>query len=324
MAGFFQLGLPPPVGHPPGLRLLSELPLLVGQFLGHVVQRPWLASAYLFTSRSRFLDGGNFLTMRGASGSCTLTRKTFSGWGRVRKAAGFPLRTPAPVPSRACRCGRSLPPRTESQIPAPVSPFFGLFSGRFAVVAGLAQALVVSRVDELAPVPPVWYDVVHHRGPDAVPGITWRIPRGALAAERLPQELRRAQVVRPDGQAVPAVVLPPRLGGALSGACAWGSTPPGSGPHILGAGMAGAVSGPGLSPPGKQKSARATTPDHRVIIGSGAGLYGRWLRRIDIHDGLLPASLALAGQVSGGGVRSELQQLTLAAYRANHPSVLHD
>ena len=76
-----------------------------------------------------------------------------------------------------------------------------------------------------------------------------------------------------------------------------------------------------------QANKKAPEPRHpinRVIIGSGAGLYGRWLRRIDIHDGLLPASLALAGQVSGGGVRSELQQLTLAAHRANHPSVLHD
>ena len=47
----------------------------------------------------------------------------------------------------------------------------------------------------------MWLHMVHHGGPgpDA--------PLSALAAERLPQELRRAKVTRPNRQAVPAVVL---------------------------------------------------------------------------------------------------------------------
>ena len=79
--------------------------------------------------------------------------------------------------------------------------FFGHFPGCFSVVTALAQALVVPWVYEHLPVSPVRFHMIHHRGPgpDA--------PLSALAAERLPQELRWAKVTRPNRQTVPAVVL---------------------------------------------------------------------------------------------------------------------
>lgn len=51
---------------------------------------------------------------------------------------------------------------------------------------------------------------------------------------------------------------------------------------------------------------------------------GHWLRRFDIHNALLPAAFAFSGQVSGGGVRPDLQQFAFAAYRAEHPSIPYD
>ena len=74
----------------------------------------------------------------------------------------------------------------------------------------------------------------------------------------------------------------------------------------------------------KQKAPKPRHPTVRVVIGSGAGLLGRWLRRIDIHKTLLSATLALAGQVSGGGVRPKLQELSFAAHWTDHPSVSYD
>ena len=122
-------------------------------------------------------------------------------------------------------------------------------------MAALAQALVVGRVDEQRPAPPVRLDVVHYRGPDTVTTL------GALAAERLPQELRRAQVVRPDRQAVPAVILrrdPAR--GFLR--LVLGTVPlPGQGGTPRVSARPERLQGHGLSPPGKTKSAQATTPD---------------------------------------------------------------
>lgn len=79
--------------------------------------------------------------------------------------------------------------------------FFGHFPGCFSVVTALAQALVVPWVYEHLPVSPVRFHMIHHRGPgpDA--------PLSALAAERLPQQLRRTEIIGPDGQVIPAVIL---------------------------------------------------------------------------------------------------------------------
>lgn len=150
---------------------------------------------------------------------------------------------------------------TEASNSVSFPSFFCLLPCRFLVMASFAQALVVGRVDEQRPAPPVGLDVVHHRCPGAVPGVSGRILRGALAAERLPQELRRAQVVRPDRQGCTSCDIPPRPGEGLSGACAWDSTPPGSGGTPRVSARPERLQGHGLSPPGKTKSAQATTPD---------------------------------------------------------------
>ena len=105
--------------------------------------------------------------------------------------------------------------RTASNTPV-FPPFFGHLFGGLPVVAGLAKALVVGRVNEQRPVPTVGPDVVHHRGPGT------DAPPGALPTPWLPQELGRAQVVGPDGQAIPAVPLggdpPGRFAGLMLGA----------------------------------------------------------------------------------------------------------
>ena len=205
-----------------------------------------------------------------------------------------------------------------SKTPLLFPSFFGHFPCRLAVMAGLAQALVVGRVDELAPVSPVGHDVVHHRGTGA------EAPLGTLPAEGLPQELRRAQAVCPDGQAVPAMVLRRGPAGGLWPAYGPDSTPPGSGQRTPGVGMVGAALRPRAITSGQNKKRPSHDPNLSGFIGSGAGLSGRWLRRFDIHDGLLPASFALARQILGRSVRPDFQEFPLPAHWTDDPSILYD
>lgn len=74
---------------------------------------------------------------------------------------------------------------------------------------------------------------------------------------------------------------------------------------------------------GKNKSAQATTPI-RAIIGSGAGLFGRWLRRFDIHDTFLSAVLAPDGPVSCLAVRPHTILCRSAADGTDNTSILVD
>ena len=75
------------------------------------------------------------------------------------------------------------------------------------VVVALAQALVIGRVGKQLPVSAMGLDVVHHRGPGPAAWISRRILLGTLSAKWLSHELSRAQVIRPDGKAVPAMPL---------------------------------------------------------------------------------------------------------------------
>lgn len=112
---------------------------------------------------------------------------------------------------------------------------------------------------------------------------------------------------------------------ALFSACVLGSTHPWSVPGILDVGRDGAASWPRAITSGQNKKRPSQRqPKFGFCHGSGAGHCGRGLRRFDIHECLLPAALALSGQVSGGGVRPDQQQLSLAAYRADDPSVPYD
>ena len=135
---------------------------------------------------------------------------------------------------------------------------FCLFSRRLAIVAPLAQTLVVVRVNEQLPVSAERHHVVHRVG---------SCPASLLCttpAERLPEQLRGAQVISPDRLAVPAVPLCAflalyatamlrrvPLAISLPGQCgaAWVTTRPER------------LKGHGRSPPGKTKSAQAT--EHR-------------------------------------------------------------
>lgn len=109
----------------------------------------------------------------------------------------------------------------------------------------------------------------------------------------------------------------------LSSACVPGNTPRSSACSIPASCMVLAASSLSGSPPGKTKNAQATTTLTGIYHGSGAGHFGRWHGLSNIHNRFLPAQFALARQVSDGCVRQDLQQLSLAALRANCPSVLH-
>ena len=109
----------------------------------------------------------------------------------------------------------------------------------------------------------------------------------------------------------------------LSLACEPNNTPRSSAWSILAFCKVEAALSLSESPPGKTKNAQATTTLTGIYHGSGAGHFGRWHGLSNIHDRFLPAQFALARQVSDGCVRQDLQQLSLAALRANCPSVLH-
>ena len=126
----------------------------------------------------------------------------------------------------------------------------------------LAQALVVCRIDEQLPVTPMGLNVIHHGGPGTDTTL------GALPAPGLPQELSGPQLVRPEEQTVPSVVL--RRGPA--GRPLWSML---RAIPISGEGGTPGVStwserlhGHGLSPPGKTKSRHRRFPT-REVIGTG-------------------------------------------------------
>ena len=174
------------------------------------------------------------------------------------RAQGLPA--PAPGRPRLPRVSRS----DRSKRPPVFARFLGHLPGRLAVVAGFTQALQVAPVDKAGPVPSVGRDVIHHRGPGtpAVPG--------TLPAPRLRHELTGPQVVRPDGQAVPAVPLGGHpalrpLGLVLGAVSLAGERPASRVP-------AGSerLHGHGLSPPGKTKSRHRRPPVSGWIIGTGS------------------------------------------------------
>lgn len=119
--------------------------------------------------------------------------------------------------------------------------------------------------------------MVHHGspGPDA--------PPGALTAERLPQELRGTEVVRPEGKAVPAVVLRRCTPWRFFRLVSWAVPIPGQFPASWMSAGTERLHGHGLSPPGKTKSAQANDNPSlgsvmaqalvTVDAGSGASIF---------------------------------------------------
>ena len=252
---------------------------------------------------------------KGPARSYTLGPETFPGRGEG--LASHRLAVGAQAHNAPTHTRPSLPP-VWSLTPCLSPPFFRLFQRRFTIMAALTQALEIGPVDEPGPVPTVGLHVIHHRGPGTDTTL------GTLPAPGLGQELGGPQIVGPDGQAVPAVPLCRLPAGSPPGLMFGTVAVPGQFPT---SGMAAGperLHGYGLSPPGKTKSAQATAPLLGWNIGSGAGLFGRWLRRFDIHECLLPTALALSGQVPGDGIRPDLQDFSLLAYRTDNPSVLYD
>lgn len=88
------------------------------------------------------------------------------------------------------------------------SPIFPHILHGFSAVAAVAQAPQVGAIREQRPIALVIPDVIHVSGPHPV--AVFR----ADAAERLPEQLCRPQVIPPDGQEVPVVP-----GGAFFSCC---------------------------------------------------------------------------------------------------------
>ena len=162
---------------------------------------------------------GNFLTSERLRGIQSPLAKLFDPGGWDLHPCGMPCarsRTHGHTSAHAPVCGRRF-----AAVRSPVFPsFFGLFQRRFTIMAALTQALVIAGIDKQQPVSPMGFDVIHHRGPgaDASPG--------TLPAERFPQKLRRAQVVSPGRQIVPAVVLR-AVPALVLGLVCWAPTVPG-------------------------------------------------------------------------------------------------
>ena len=167
------------------------------------------------------------------------------------------------------------------------------------------------------PVSPVVPHMVHVSGRRA------EALSGALPAERLPEQLTWPQVIRPDGQAIPAVPLGRFPPGGLFGLVFRAVSIPGQLPASGVPAGPGRLHGHGLSPPGKTKSAQALTPLPGGL-GSGACRTPTLAQAlVDIHDGLLPASLAVYRQVFGCRPWCQPQDLVLAAYRTEQPAIFH-
>ena len=126
----------------------------------------------------------------------------------------------------------------------------------------LAQALVVCRIDEQLPFAPMGRDMIHHRGPGA------NSPAGTLPAPGLPQKLDGPQIVGPDGQTVPGVVLRRRPTGRLPGLVSGTIPLPGEFRTPRMPARSERLHGHGLSPPGKTKSRHRCFP-MREVIGTG-------------------------------------------------------
>ena len=200
------------------------------------------------------------------------------------------------------------------------SALLRLLPSRFLVVVALAQALVIGRVGKQLPVSAMGLDVIHHRGPGAAARISWRIPNRALPAKRLSHELSRAQVIRPDGKAVPAMPLDrdpaARFYGLVLGAvsiagqrrASWVPTRP---QRLL---CHRAITS------GQNKKPAPTRP---AICGScGTGTLAQAL--VNIHDGLLATDLAEYHVICGSCRWQEFLYTALSTYRANEPSILCD
>ena len=141
--------------------------------------------------------------------SCAILPKTFFGSGQGHKPLACPARPGTHMPGHGHTCQRAdVALRSFVRSVSRVFPaLLRLLPSCLLVVVALAQALVIGRVGKQLPVSAMGLDVIHHRGSGAAAWVSRRILPGALPAKRLSHELSRAQVIRPDGKAVPAMPL---------------------------------------------------------------------------------------------------------------------
>lgn len=176
-----------------------------------------------------------------------------------------------------------LRPKLARSSPGPARifpPILPLLSHGLAAVARVAQALEIVPVGEQRPVSPVVPHMVHLRGQCA------DAPPGALPAELLPEQLAGPKIIRPDGQAIPAVPLGGLTPGGLLWLMRWAVTVPGELAATWVSARPEWLHCHGLSPPGKTK---APKPRHTLScwswlrrlsgldVGSGSGRYSRWI-----------------------------------------------
>lgn len=146
--------------------------------------------------------GEVFSQERGAA-VCRTDPQNFLGVGDGKESPRARVRgVPAYPPVR----GRSFAGKSCSKLP----PFFAHFRHCFPAVAGVTQALEVIPISKHLPAPSMVADVVH------VGGWCPYAASGAFPAEGLPQELGRAEIIRPELQRVPA----PPYGRLLGPGCA--------------------------------------------------------------------------------------------------------
>ena len=141
-------------------------------------------------------------------------------------------------------------------------------------MASLAEALQVAYVRKQRHVATVRDNVVHHRGLGPAPSL------GADPAERLPEELIRPEIIRPQRQAVQLVPL-----GGLSPLCLWllvlGAVPglgQGSTPRVPT--WPERLLSHGLSPPGGKTKSQHPTNSPRLGNHVGHWLKEHWPQAI--------------------------------------------
>ena len=109
----------------------------------------------------------------------------------------------------------------------------------------------------------------------------------------------------------------------LSSACVPGNTPRSSACSIPASCMVSAASSRSGSPPGKTKSAQATTSHTGIHHGSGAGFFDLWHGHFDIHEIFSVTQLALVRHIPHHSSWDHRADRLFAAERANCLVISH-
>lgn len=161
-------------------------------------------------SRTPFSRSGKFSRTRGHTGYRDLSPEILSPRGAVSAPTG--LRTHTRTTCATCmRLHRSAGVASHRHAGRKsasfLAPFGSLFKRCLPVVMMLAQALVVGWVDKQRPVSPKRPNMIDDSRSRSSPRISSRILPSALSAVRLPEQLLRSELVSPDRQQIPCVIV---------------------------------------------------------------------------------------------------------------------